>query len=72
LEKNQPNIAKKYDLKVIEDSADTIGYSINGKNAGKYSDIVTNSFYASHIINGAGTGVLFVLMITNFMKKQNC
>ena len=49
-------IAKKYDLKVIEDSADTIGYSINGKNAGKYSDVVTNSFYASHIINGAGTG----------------
>jgi CDP-6-deoxy-D-xylo-4-hexulose-3-dehydrase len=23
---------------------------------GKYSDITTNSFYASHIINGAGTG----------------
>ena len=50
------SIAKKYKLKVIEDSADTIGYTINKKNAGKYSDIVTNSFYASHIINGAGTG----------------
>ena len=49
-------IAKKYKLKVIEDSADTIGYSVDGKNAGKYSDISTNSFYASHIINGAGTG----------------
>ncbi len=49
-------IAKKYNLKVIEDSADTIGYKINGKNTGRYSDIVTNSFYASHIINGAGTG----------------
>src|SRR6056300_283061 len=49
-------IAKKHSLKVIEDSADTIGYSINKKNAGKYSDVVTNSFYASHIINGAGTG----------------
>ena len=49
-------IAKKHNLKVIEDSADTIGYTINKKNAGKYSDIVTNSFYASHIINGAGTG----------------
>jgi CDP-4-dehydro-6-deoxyglucose reductase, E1 len=49
-------IAKKHKLKVIEDSADTIGYSINRKNAGKYSDISTNSFYASHIINGAGTG----------------
>ena len=50
------SIAKRYKLKVIEDSADTIGYTINKKNAGKYSDIVTNSFYASHIINGAGTG----------------
>ena len=50
------SIAKKYKLKVIEDSADTIGYTINKKNGGKYSDIVTNSFYASHIINGAGTG----------------
>ena len=50
------SIAKKYKLKVIEDSADTIGYTINKKNAGKYSDITTNSFYASHIINGAGTG----------------
>jgi len=49
-------IAKKYKLKVIEDSADTIGYTIKNKNSGKFSDIVTNSFYASHIINGAGTG----------------
>ena len=49
-------IAKKYNLKVIEDSADTIGYKVNNKNFGKYSDISTNSFYASHIINGAGTG----------------
>ncbi len=49
-------IAKKYKLKVIEDSADTIGYKLNGKNTGKLSDVVTNSFYASHIINGAGTG----------------
>jgi len=49
-------IAKKYKLKVIEDSADTIGYSVNGKNFGKYSDISTTSFYASHIVTGAGSG----------------
>jgi CDP-6-deoxy-D-xylo-4-hexulose-3-dehydrase len=49
-------IAKKYKLKIIEDSADTIGYSIKSKNTGNLSDIVTTSFYASHIINGAGTG----------------
>ena len=49
-------IAKKYSLKVIEDSADTIGYTINKKIIGNLSDVVTNSFYASHIINGAGSG----------------
>ena len=49
-------IAKKYKLKVIEDSADTIGYKTNNKIMGNFSDVVTNSFYASHIINGAGTG----------------
>ena len=49
-------IAKKYKLKVIEDSADTIGYKISGRSNGTNSDIVTNSFYASHIINGAGFG----------------
>jgi CDP-6-deoxy-D-xylo-4-hexulose-3-dehydrase len=49
-------IAKKYKLKVIEDSADTIGYTIDKKINGRLSDITTNSFYASHIINGAGSG----------------
>jgi len=49
-------IAKKYNLKVIEDSADTVGYTFNNKNLGQYSDITTNSMYASHIITGAGSG----------------
>jgi len=49
-------IAKKYNLKIIEDSADTVGYSYQNSNTGKYSDVVTNSFYASHIITGAGFG----------------
>ena len=49
-------IAKKHSLKVIEDSADTIGYSVNKKNFGKFSDISTTSFYASHIVTGAGFG----------------
>ncbi|OUV61582.1 MAG: NarL family transcriptional regulator [Candidatus Pelagibacter sp. TMED128] len=49
-------IAKKYKLKIIEDSADTIGYRVKNKNYGKFSDISTNSMYASHIITGAGFG----------------
>lgn len=49
-------IARKHNLHIIEDSADTIGYKIKKKDTGKLSDIVTNSFYASHIICGAGFG----------------
>ena len=49
-------ITKKHNLKIIEDSADTIGYTIDGSNTGRLSDVVTNSFYASHIITGAGFG----------------
>jgi len=49
-------LAKKNKLKIIEDSADTIGYKLNKKNLGNYSDITTNSMYASHIITGAGFG----------------
>ncbi len=49
-------LAKKNRLKIIEDSADTIGYKLNKKNLGNYSDITTNSMYASHIITGAGFG----------------
>ena len=49
-------MAKKKNIPVIEDSADTIGYKYRKGNTGKLSDIVTNSFYASHIISGAGFG----------------
>ena len=62
-------IAKKHKLKVIEDSADTIGYKIDNKINGRHSDIVTNSFYASHIINGAGFGGIVCFNDYNLYKK---
>ena len=62
-------IAKKYKLKIIEDSADTIGYTVHKKNLGKLSDITTNSFYASHIINGAGTGGIVCFNDHNLYKR---
>ena len=49
-------IAKKYNLHLIEDSADTIGYDFRGSNTGQLSDISTTSFYGSHIITCAGIG----------------
>ena len=62
-------IAKKYNLKVIEDSADTIGYKINNGNSGKLSDIVTCSFYASHVVTGAGFGGIVCFNDKNFYTK---
>ena len=54
------NIAKKYKLKVIEDSADTLGATISSKPTGTYSDISITSFYGSHIISCAGNGGMFL------------
>tara|TARA_A100001011_G_C14258973_1_gene821469 strand:- start:326 stop:1528 length:1203 start_codon:yes stop_codon:yes gene_type:complete len=62
-------IARKYNLKIIEDSADTIGYKINKKNYGRYSDITTNSMYASHIITGAGFGGIVCFNDKNLYDK---
>ncbi|WP_420316816.1 DegT/DnrJ/EryC1/StrS family aminotransferase [Ekhidna sp.] len=49
-------IADKHNLKVIEDSADTLGAKLNGNSSGYYSDMSITSFYGSHIINCAGNG----------------
>jgi CDP-6-deoxy-D-xylo-4-hexulose-3-dehydrase len=49
-------IANQHGLIVIEDSADTLGATINGSSAGQYTDISTTSFYGSHVINCAGNG----------------
>ena len=54
--KKVKSIANKHNLAILEDSADTIGYKINNSNTGNLTDIVTSSFYASHIITGAGFG----------------
>jgi CDP-6-deoxy-D-xylo-4-hexulose-3-dehydrase len=49
-------IAAEYGLRTIQDSADTIGSSLNNRPVGEFSDLSTTSFYASHIITGAGFG----------------
>ena len=49
-------IARKYNLLIIEDSADALGSKINNVSSGQHSDISITSFYGSHIINCAGNG----------------
>jgi CDP-6-deoxy-D-xylo-4-hexulose-3-dehydrase len=49
-------LADKHDLYLIEDSADTIGATIQGQPTGNFTDISTTSFYASHIVTAFGGG----------------
>ena len=62
-------IADKYNLVVIEDSADTLGATINGKSSGVYSDMSITSFYGSHIINCAGNGGALLLNDKKIIEK---
>jgi CDP-4-dehydro-6-deoxyglucose reductase, E1 len=62
-------IAEKYSLPIIEDSADTLGYKFNGKTTGEISDLVTTSFYASHIITCGGIGGM--ICTNNFDLYKN-
>ena len=59
------NFAKENNLKTIEDSADTIGYKYS-TNINNWSDVSTTSFYASHVVTGAGFGGM-----TCFSDKEN-
>jgi len=62
-------IADKHNLIIIEDSADTLGATINGKSSGSYSDMSITSFYGSHIINCAGNGGALLLNDKRIIEK---
>lgn len=51
-------LAKKYNLKVIEDAAQAIGSQYNGKNAGQIGDVGCFSFFPSKNLGGFGDGGL--------------
>ena len=59
------HFAKENNLKTIEDSADTIGYKYI-TDIENWSDVSTTSFYASHVVTGAGFGGM-----TCFSDKEN-
>lgn len=62
-------IADKYNLIVIEDSADTLGAKIKNKSSGFYSDMSITSFYGSHIINCAGNGGALAINNKKVMER---
>lgn len=49
-------LADKHKLWLIEDSCDTLGVKLDGVPTGRYTDITTTSFYASHVITTGGHG----------------
>ncbi len=62
-------IANKYKLMIIEDSADTLGGKINNRPTGIFSDISITSFYGSHVISCAGNGGMFLTNNKKFFLR---
>ena len=62
-------LANKHKLMIIEDSADTLGATIENKPSGRFSDISITSFYGSHIISCAGNGGMFLTNNENYFTK---
>ncbi len=52
-------IAKKYNLWVVEDCCDALGTTYNGKPVGTFGDIATCSFYPAHHITMGEGGMVF-------------
>ena len=59
------SIAKKYNLKIIEDNAESIGGKYKNKLLGKFGDLTTLSFFANKIITTGEGGAI----LTNSKKK---
>ena len=62
-------LLKKNNILIIEDSADTLGATNEGKSSGHYADISITSFYGSHIINCAGNGGMVCFNDKNYYLK---
>lgn len=63
------DIARRHDLLVIEDSADTLGATLRGESTGTRSDVSTTSFYGSHVINCAGNGGMLCVNRDDWMER---
>ncbi len=63
-------IANKYNLLVIEDSADTLGGKIDNQPSGIFTDMSITSFYGSHIINCAGNGGALAINDNRVMERS--
>lgn len=63
------DIANKHKLLLFEDSADTLGGTINGKSTGSFTDMSITSFYGSHVINCAGNGGMLCVRENEHLER---
>lgn len=64
------SIAKKHNLKVIEDCADAMGSKQNGKMAGSFGNLATVSFYPAHLMTAGGEGG--AILTNNYHLYRKC
>lgn len=62
-------LADKYNVKLIEDSCDSIGQTIEGKPSGTWSDISVTSFFPSHVITAGGGGGMILVKTEEESKR---
>ena len=62
-------VAKKYNLKVVEDAAQAIGAKYKGKKSGSMGDTGCFSFYPSKNLGGAGDGGMIVTSDPDLAEK---
>lgn len=56
-------VSQKYDIPVIEDSAEALGSSVNGQKCGTFGDLAILSFNGNKIITTSGGGALIAKTI---------
>lgn len=54
-------LSDRYGVKLIEDSCDSIGQTIDGKPSGTWADISVTSFFPSHVITAGGGGGMIMV-----------
>jgi dTDP-4-amino-4,6-dideoxygalactose transaminase len=62
------SIAKKYEIPIVEDAAEALGSSINGKKCGTFGEMAILSFNGNKIITTSGGGAL-VSKNDDYIKK---
>lgn len=62
-------IAQKYDLKVLEDCAQSHGATFKDRKAGSMSDLAAFSFYPTKVLGGFGDGGMVVTNNVEFYKR---